>query len=272
MHRTFSIVLLVLPVLAFAPACGGALSSSVDGKGDAGSGSDGAGSGSGAAASSGGSGGSGGSSGSSGSSGSGGSGSGSSGAFSDSGSAGSDAAGAPPDAASGLDAAGSADTAPTGDSSASGPFVLCPSNGSADTCAPGQSCCVVGDAKQGGTQTDTCVSSGTPCAGTLVECARAADCPSGQVCCGTQQTVGGVVSYAGVVCAMTCAGQSQARVLRSAGEHLRAVDADVRAQHDHAGVRRLSVGARRSPSPEKANPRHLVKRCRGSVLLRATAS
>jgi hypothetical protein len=197
MRRTVSVALVVLPALAFAPACGGALSSGVDGKGDAASSSGGAGSGSGAGGSSGGS-----------SSGGGGSGS-SGGALSDSGSSGSDAAVAPRDAASGLDAAGSADTAPTGDSSASGPSVLCPSNGSEDTCAPGQSCCVVGDAKQGGTQTDTCVPGGTPCAGTLVECARAADCPSGQVCCGTQQTAGGVVSYVGVVCATTCAGQNQ---------------------------------------------------------------
>jgi hypothetical protein len=186
-----SLVFACLPLLALAPACGGALSSSPDGKGDAGGGGSGAGSGDG--------------------SGSGGSGGGSSGsgASMDSGSGGSDAGLAPVDAVAVLDGTGPADVTAVDEPPPSGPAVLCPSNGSTDTCAPGQFCCVVGDAKQGGTQTDTCEPAGASCAGTPVECASPADCPGGQICCGTEQTVGNVVSYVSVVCAASCAGTNQ---------------------------------------------------------------
>jgi hypothetical protein len=180
-RSTFSLIIgAVLSLLALAPACGGALSANLDGKGDSGGGGSG-------------------------------SGNSSSGASMDSGSGGSDAGQAPVDAIAMLDGVGPADVTAVEEQEPppSGPSVLCPSNGSADTCDPGQFCCVVGDAQQGGMQTDTCEPAGTSCAGTPVECASPADCPGGQVCCGTEQTVGKVVSYVGVVCAASCAGTNQ---------------------------------------------------------------
>jgi hypothetical protein len=191
MQRTLNplsfLVVASLPLLALAPACGGALSSSPDGKGDAGGGGSG-----------------GGGSGESGSSGS-----SDSGASMDTGYGDGDARLAPVDAVAALDGTGPADVTAVDEPPPSGPTVLCPSNGSTDTCAPGQFCCVVGDAKQGGTQTDTCEPAGTSCAGTPVECASPADCRGGQICCGTEQTVGNVVSYVSVVCAASCAGTNQ---------------------------------------------------------------
>jgi hypothetical protein len=61
----------------------------------------------------------------------------------------------------------------------------------------------VGSAMQGN-QTDDCETASSSCAGTPVHCASPADCPSGQICCGTEQTVANVVSYVDVVCASTC--------------------------------------------------------------------
>ncbi|HEY8086831.1 MAG TPA: hypothetical protein VIF09_03280 [Polyangiaceae bacterium] len=96
----------------------------------------------------------------------------------------------------------------TGDEPATGPSVECPGQGNPATCQPGQYCCIVGDAKHGN-QTDTCEPASAPCSGTPVRCAVPADCPTGQVCCGTEQTVGGVTSYLGVSCATTCSGADQ---------------------------------------------------------------
>lgn len=95
------------------------------------------------------------------------------------------------------------DVTPVEEPMPTGPAVLCPMNGNPATCEPGDYCCVVGNAMEG-TQTDNCQSGGSSCSGTPVKCASPADCPSGQICCGTQQTVAGVVSYSNVECATTC--------------------------------------------------------------------
>lgn len=104
-----------------------------------------------------------------------------------------------------VDAAAGKEASPTG------PAVACPDETNPTTCQPGQFCCVVGNAKQGGqgSQTDTCEAAGAPCAGTPVHCAVPADCPSDQVCCGTEQTAGGVTSYVEVSCAWTCTAPTQ---------------------------------------------------------------
>jgi hypothetical protein len=179
------------PVIALAPACSGAQAINFDA--DSGGGSGGA---------------SGGVSGSSSGNSGGGSGSSSGGSTVDSGSGGVDSGQSAMDSAV-LDVIGPEDTGPVEEPMPTGPSVLCPMNGSPATCEPGDYCCVTGNAMQG-TQTDNCEPSGTSCTGgTPVRCASPADCPSGQICCGTEQTVGNVVSYIDVVCATTCALSNQ---------------------------------------------------------------
>ncbi len=162
--------------LLLAPACGGAVAYNLGGEPDAGSGS---------------------------SSGSGGSSSGSS-------SGGAQDAGAPVlDAAPTVDAiavvdAGVVDSAPPVEEpppTTTGPTVLCPNNGNPMTCQAGEYCCVSGNAMQGN-QTDSCLSKSASCVGTPIRCAATADCPAGQVCCGSRTTTG----YTKVACAATCAG------------------------------------------------------------------
>lgn len=89
-----------------------------------------------------------------------------------------------------------------------GPQVLCPQNGQPSKCNPGEICCVSADS-QGGTQTDTCDPSGATCAGTPVHCASPADCPSNEVCCGTESydPNTGSYMYTDVSCAKDCTGQ-----------------------------------------------------------------
>ena len=113
------------------------------------------------------------------------------------------------DATGVTDADASSPDSTTGDDGPpTGPSVECPDQGNPATCQPGQYCCVVGDAKHGN-QTDTCEPASAPCSGTPVRCAVPADCPSGEVCCGTEQTVAGVTSYVEVSCATTCSGAGQ---------------------------------------------------------------
>jgi hypothetical protein len=175
MHRSTLSCLVGLALAAaitLASACGGTLSSEPGTKVDAGSGGDTEGGGADATSS-------------------------------DSGAVESDGGTAPLDAVAVIDV-----VTPVEEPAPTGPAVLCPADGGATTCDPGQFCCVIGNAKQG-VQTDTCEPAGTACAGTPVTCAKAADCPVGQVCCGTQQTVGNVVSYVDVTCAASCTGNDQ---------------------------------------------------------------
>ena len=110
-----------------------------------------------------------------------------------------------------LDVSEPIDTSPVEEPPPSGPSVACPMNGAPATCDPGDYCCVMGDPTQG-TQTDMCQASGTSCAGgTTIRCASPADCPSGQVCCGTETTDPNTntVMYTQVTCAASCTGTSQ---------------------------------------------------------------
>lgn len=109
-------------------------------------------------------------------------------------------AGNPPDT-------GVPETGPKDSGGPQGPQVLCPQNGQPSTCSPGEFCCVSGDPQTG--QTDTCDPSGATCAGTPVHCARAADCPSNEVCCGTESYDPNTNSsmYTDVSCAKDCTGQ-----------------------------------------------------------------
>ncbi len=103
------------------------------------------------------------------------------------------------------------DTAPVEEPPPASPPVLCPQNGNPMSCNQGQECCVTGDPTQG-TQTDTCQSSGSGCSGgTVVRCASKADCPGSEICCGTEQTDPQtmMVTYTEVGCAASCAGTSQ---------------------------------------------------------------
>ena len=178
------VVAVAVSALGLAAACGGAQSIDFgrDDSGGGGGGGSGGGSGSSSGVSGGGSGGgSGSSSGASGSS-----------------------SGAAEDSGSGfVDSGGPDDVTTVEEPPPTGPAVLCPMNGNPATCEPGDYCCVVGNAMQGN-QTDNCETGGSSCSGTPVHCASPADCPSGQICCGTEQTVGNVVSYVDVVCASTC--------------------------------------------------------------------
>ena len=81
--------------------------------------------------------------------------------------------------------------------------VLCPEDGDTTmTCDPGQICCVTGNAQDG--EMDICQSSGSGCQGTTVNCAASADCDANEVCCGTESTSGGSVTYTDVSCAKNC--------------------------------------------------------------------
>jgi hypothetical protein len=110
--------------------------------------------------------------------------------------------GSPIDSGSPLDTGTGDEPMPTG------PAVLCPVQGSPSMCQPGDICCITGDPMQG-TQMDNCQTQGQACAGTRVRCAMKADCPGAEICCGTEQTVTGVVSYTEVTCATTCASTTQ---------------------------------------------------------------
>jgi hypothetical protein len=174
--------------LGLPAACGGAQAINLGGSDSGGGGGGGSGGGSGSGSSSGTSGGSGSGSGSS----SGGSGGGSG-----------SSSGSAEDSGSGVMDSSSDDVTPVEEPMPTGPSVLCPMNANPATCEPGDYCCVVGNAMQGN-QTDNCQTGGSSCAGTPVRCASPADCPNGQICCGTEQTVDNVVSYIQVVCADTC--------------------------------------------------------------------
>ncbi len=88
-----------------------------------------------------------------------------------------------------------------------GPAVVCATANSSQTCAPGQICCITGDPQN--VQTAVCDNDKQSCQGTVVSCATQADCPGGQICCGSQQTVNGVTIYTDLSCAQSCNGQNQ---------------------------------------------------------------
>ena len=185
MHRsTLSFVLAVVsaPVIALAPACGGAQPIDFGGSGSGSGSGGGSGSGSGVTPEQ------------------------------DSGSGVVDSGQPVLDTGLTLDAIEPADVTPVEEPPPpTGPSVSCPMNGAPATCNPGDYCCVAGSAMQGN-QTDTCEHTGTTCSGgTPVRCFSAADCSGGQVCCGTEatdpQTM--LVSYTEVGCAASCTGTAQ---------------------------------------------------------------
>jgi len=127
----------------------------------------------------------------------------------DGGSHGSGDGGQPQDSSGPIDAGGDADVAADSSDDGGGnqPSVLCPMNGQAATCSPGQLCCVSGDPM--GMQSDICMSASTGvCQGTPVSCAATSDCLQGQVCCGTEVGAGMTVRYQQVTCQQDCSGMA----------------------------------------------------------------
>jgi hypothetical protein len=113
------------------------------------------------------------------------------------------------DVVTSIDSSTPVDSAPVDEQPATGPAVLCPDMGSPMSCQPGEICCIQGDPTQG-MQTDTCEAPNQGCTpGTRVRCAMTADCPTGDVCCGSETTVAGVTTYTEVSCAKTCTGTTQ---------------------------------------------------------------
>jgi len=96
----------------------------------------------------------------------------------------------------------------TSSSSSSGGGVLCPMNGQPANCMPGESCCVMGDP---GAQTDSCNQAGATCTGVPVSCARNADCPQKEICCGVETGTGMSVRYVQVSCQPDCVGAMSVR-------------------------------------------------------------
>jgi hypothetical protein len=88
------------------------------------------------------------------------------------------------------------------DGSSSG--FLCKGSNETNTCSRDQTCCIT-TAALTGTETATCAT-GNGCSGTSLHCARTADCPDAQICCGTGTTNGFtlVTTYSDVSCQGSC--------------------------------------------------------------------
>jgi hypothetical protein len=113
-----------------------------------------------------------------------------------------------PDSSATVDSSEPMDVAPVEEPPPTGPAVQCPMNGQPASCQPGDYCCVTGNPMQGN-QTFDCQHGSSSCTGTKVHCTVPSDCPSGEICCGSETTTTTGTTYTEVTCAAACAGTNQ---------------------------------------------------------------
>lgn len=85
------------------------------------------------------------------------------------------------------------------------PGISCPQMGQANRCMSGETCCLTTTTTLAGTTQNTTCQTST-CSGTPLTCSSQANCPQGQVCCGTETDPSAFAraSYQDVSCAATC--------------------------------------------------------------------
>ena len=96
---------------------------------------------------------------------------------------------------------GGADSSSGAGDGSSSQGLICKGGNQSSTCQRSESCCIATGAFTG--TTATCQNSNN-CTGTTVRCAGTADCPQGQICCGTGTTTGITTTYSQLTCAATC--------------------------------------------------------------------